>query len=69
MYCTGNFVDDYAVDEVERNDRSFIFMVEIRAGRIGGLRLQATVIRDLQARLAKGEEAEEIGLKMSSVRS
>src|SRR5205807_8814217 len=27
MYCTGDFIDDYAVDESERNDRSFIFIL------------------------------------------
>jgi poly-gamma-glutamate synthesis protein (capsule biosynthesis protein) len=31
LYSTGNFVDDYAVDEVERNDRSFIFCLETGA--------------------------------------
>ena len=29
LYCTGDFVDDYAVDELERNDQSFIFVVEM----------------------------------------
>ncbi len=28
LYSTGDFVDDYAVDEIERNDESFIFVVE-----------------------------------------
>jgi poly-gamma-glutamate synthesis protein (capsule biosynthesis protein) len=25
LYSTGDFIDDYAVDEMERNDESFIF--------------------------------------------
>ena len=31
LYCAGNFVDDYAVDLVERNDEAFAFVLE--AGR------------------------------------
>ena len=64
MYCTGNFVDDYAVDEVERNDQSFVFIVEVIAGRLRSVQLHPTVIRDCQALLAEGAEANEIALKM-----
>lgn len=28
IYSAGDFIDDYAVDEIERNDESFIFMIE-----------------------------------------
>ena len=28
IYCAGNFIDDYMVDEVERNDESFVFVLE-----------------------------------------
>jgi len=28
LYSTGDFIEDYAVDEIERNDQSFIFLLE-----------------------------------------
>jgi len=34
LYCTGNFVDDYAVDEIERNDQSFVFCLETEGSKI-----------------------------------
>jgi poly-gamma-glutamate synthesis protein (capsule biosynthesis protein) len=67
IYCAGNFIDDYAVDEVERNDQSFIFVVEIRNGLIQGLKLYPTVIRDFQASLATGLEREKIVEKMQQL--
>jgi poly-gamma-glutamate synthesis protein (capsule biosynthesis protein) len=56
LYCTGDFIDDYAVDPVERNDRSLIFVLQTEGGRIRGVRLYPTVIRDFQARLAREAE-------------
>lgn len=60
IYCAGNFVDDYAVDEIERNDRSFVFMLETENRRIARLRLHPTVISGLRASLARGQDADEI---------
>ena len=57
LYSTGDFIDDYAVDEIERNDYSFIFLVEFLNDNITRLCLYPTVIREFQARLAqKGEQ-------------
>ncbi len=64
LYCTGNFVDDYAVDEVERNDESFIFFVDIGPGGPTRLRLYPTIISQCQARLAPVSRAGEIAYKM-----
>ena len=64
IYSAGNFVDDYAVDEIERNDRSLIFMLETDAGGMARLRLYPTVIRRYQARMAAGAESAEIAAKM-----
>ncbi|MBI4539704.1 MAG: CapA family protein [Gemmatimonadetes bacterium] len=64
LYSTGDFVDDYAVDPVERNDRSFVFVVGTDDSRVERLRLYPTVIRDFQVRTARGREAEEIADKM-----
>ncbi|MBI2591857.1 CapA family protein, partial [Candidatus Saccharibacteria bacterium] len=78
LYSTGDFIDDYAVDEIERNDESFIFMIETQpthttgydpiAGRseIKRLTLYPTVIDNFQARLA-GVRAQAIAAKMTQL--
>ena len=65
MYCAGNFVDDYAVDPVERNDQSSIFLVDVISGRIKRLLLRSTMIRDCRAELAVGQDAFRIGSQMN----
>ncbi len=58
LYSCGDFVDDYQVSETERNDESFVFIVEIVDRRINRLLLYPTVItRSFQARLAPDAEA------------
>lgn len=52
IYSAGDFVDDYAVDPVERNDRSFIFVLETDGTVVRSLRLHPTLIAGFQARLA-----------------
>ncbi|MFB6131317.1 MAG: CapA family protein [Salinigranum sp.] len=47
LYDAGDFVDDYAVDETLRNDRSFLFEVRVRGdGTPVELRLSPTEIAD-----------------------
>ncbi len=60
LYCTGDFLDDYAVDERERNDQSFLFVVETDGQAIVRLLLYPTVIEACQARRAKRNEREAI---------
>jgi poly-gamma-glutamate synthesis protein (capsule biosynthesis protein) len=67
LYSTGDFIDDYAVDEIERNDESFIFSIETSKDKIVRLRLYPTVIEDFQSRLAKPMAAKEIVLKMQKL--
>ncbi len=67
LYCTGDFVDDYAVDEVERNDRSFIFVLETDGARPRRLRLVPTLIASYQARLAPLAEARPIARRMQEL--
>lgn len=67
MYCTGNFIDDYAVDEVDRNDESFVFMLEMDGARMTRMTLWPTVISGSQARMAQGERARAIALKMAQL--
>lgn len=57
LYSTGDFVDDYMIDKHERNDLSFLFMVESDRGRIARLTLHPTCIEDLGVRLANDREA------------
>jgi len=48
LYDAGDFVDDYAVDRDLRNDRGFLFVVEVaEGGAIERLRLEPTAIYDL----------------------
>lgn len=65
MYCTGNFIDDYAVDEIERNDESFVFNLEFDGCRMKRMTLYPTVIADCQALIAQNDRAESIASKMA----
>lgn len=50
LYSCGDFVDDYAIDEVERNDESFVFVVMLDGNAVREIQLVPTVIVDFQAR-------------------
>ena len=63
IYSAGDFVDDYAVDPVERNDQSFIFLLETNGGTPLTLRLHPTLITGFQARLA-GRDSRQIAERM-----
>lgn len=67
LYSTGDFIDDYAVDEIERNDESFIFLVEFSGNELIRIRLYPTIIRSLQARLAEDLFARGIGARMQTL--
>lgn len=67
IYSAGNFVDDYAVDEVERNDESFIFMAHTEGAQIRRMSLRPTIIDNFQARLAPETRAELIAGKMKTL--
>lgn len=67
LYSTGDFVDDYAVDEIERNDQSFIFIIETEGKQIQSIKLIPTIIDEFQALLAQGDEAQNICLKMQTL--
>lgn len=67
MYSTGDFIDDYQVDPIERNDQSFIFIVETDGDKLTKLNLYPVIISNLQVNLAKPTEAEEIAAKMKNL--
>lgn len=56
LYSTGDFIDDYWVDKDERNDLSFLFMLEVEGGRIASIRLHPTCTEDLGVRAANEQE-------------
>lgn len=56
LYSTGDFIDDYMVDKDERNDLSFLFVLEGGSNRISRLRLYPTRIEDMSVRLANEQE-------------
>ncbi|WP_455246111.1 CapA family protein [Petrachloros mirabilis] len=55
-YSTGDFIDDYMVDKGERNDLSFLFVLESEANRFTRIRLYPTRIEDLGVRKANMQE-------------
>jgi poly-gamma-glutamate synthesis protein (capsule biosynthesis protein) len=56
LYSTGDFVDDYWVDQDERNDLSFLFVPELEQGHLARIRLYPTCIEELRVRLADDQE-------------
>jgi poly-gamma-glutamate synthesis protein (capsule biosynthesis protein) len=56
LYSTGDFVDDYAVDPIERNDLSFLFSVEENSGRVDRLQLYPVRIENFQVHCATGPD-------------
>jgi poly-gamma-glutamate synthesis protein (capsule biosynthesis protein) len=64
LYDTGDFIDDYAVDERLRNDQSFLFRVSLEGGEFRYLELLPVSLGYARTRLAMGEEKEEILLRM-----
>lgn len=67
FYSAGNFVDDYAVDPIERNDEAFIYVMEVRDGIVDSVRLHPTLIRNCQARRAEGVRQMAIVQKMQEL--
>lgn len=56
LYSTGDFIDDYAVDPVERNDLSFLYVLDWRDTG-WTLTMYPTKINDFRANRAHGDEA------------
>lgn len=67
LYDTGDFLDDYAVDPVLRNDWSFVFLLEADALGLRRLRLLPVRLHYAQVDLASGEEFTAICQRMRSL--
>lgn len=67
IYSAGDFIDDYAVDEIEKNDESFIFVLEKEQDSNLRLYLYPTCIDQFQANLAPSPRQRDILSKMESL--
>jgi len=56
LYDTGDFVDDYAIDQHLRNDQSCFFIVTIDKMGIIQVKLIPTIIENMQVNRAEGEQ-------------
>jgi poly-gamma-glutamate synthesis protein (capsule biosynthesis protein) len=61
LYDTGDFLDDYAVDENLRNDWSFVFLFDVASdGAIQRLRMLPVLLEYARVDLASGSQFREI---------
>lgn len=67
LYDTGDFIDDYAVDPILRNDRSCLFKLVFDATRLQRIELLPVSLSMAQVRLAQGEECEAILSRMTEL--
>jgi poly-gamma-glutamate synthesis protein (capsule biosynthesis protein) len=67
LYDTGDFLDDYAVDKVLRNDWSFVFLLDLDGTRMRRLRLRPVRLTYGAVNLAAGAELEAIRARMRTL--
>ncbi len=66
FYDTGDYIDDYAVDPLLRNDRGFLFMVDFDTS-VRTIELYPIVIDHFQVNLAAGEDNEQVIERMEKL--
>lgn len=64
LYDTGDFIDDYAVHPLLRNDRSCLFKVMMEQGRLHRIELLPVSLDVGYVALARGKEFEAISARM-----
>ena len=67
LYSCGNFIDDYAVDEVERNDESCVFCLDYEGETLQQILLVPTMIDGFRAMLAHGIDRATIAKKIQAL--
>jgi poly-gamma-glutamate synthesis protein (capsule biosynthesis protein) len=67
LYDTGDFIDDYAVHERLRNDRSLLFRVSMENGALRRVELLPVSLSYARVELAKDTEQEAILDRMESL--
>jgi poly-gamma-glutamate synthesis protein (capsule biosynthesis protein) len=65
LYDTGDFIDDYAVDPLLRNDRSCLFKLMFEPGRLRRIELMPVTLDIAQVTLARGEDFDAIADRMT----
>jgi poly-gamma-glutamate synthesis protein (capsule biosynthesis protein) len=64
LYDTGDFIDDYAVDPLLRNDRSCLFRLTFETGRLQRIELFPVKLDVARVALARGEDFAAIAARM-----
>jgi poly-gamma-glutamate synthesis protein (capsule biosynthesis protein) len=64
LHDTGNFIDDYAVHPLLRNDRSCLFKVMFEHGKLSRIELLPVSLSVARVALARGKEFEAICARM-----
>jgi poly-gamma-glutamate capsule biosynthesis protein CapA/YwtB (metallophosphatase superfamily) len=64
LYDTGNFIDDYAVHPLLRNDRSCLFKLMFEHGKLCHIELLPVSLSVARVALARGKEFEAISARM-----
>lgn len=67
LYGTGDLIDDYAVDESQPNDESWLFLVDASGGRITELRAHPLLIRRFRPVQAVGARRSIMVERMASL--
>jgi poly-gamma-glutamate synthesis protein (capsule biosynthesis protein) len=67
LYDTGDFIDDYAVDAVLRNDLSALFLVHITPTGAMDIELLPVQIDDMQVNVARGDARELLGRRLATL--
>ncbi|MGC2459315.1 MAG: CapA family protein [Gallionellaceae bacterium] len=67
LYDTGNFIDDYAVDPLLRNDRSCLFTLMFEQGKLCRIELLPVSLSVAHVELARGKEFEAISARMETL--
>ncbi|MHB0974246.1 MAG: CapA family protein [Thiobacillus sp.] len=67
LYDTGDFIDDYAVDPVLRNDRSCLFTLTFDQGRLQRIELVPVTLDVARVALAHGADFEAVAARMETL--
>jgi poly-gamma-glutamate synthesis protein (capsule biosynthesis protein) len=67
LYDTGDFIDDYAIDPVLRNDRSCLFKLMFATGQLRRIELIPVTLEVAHVALARGEDFEAIAARMEKL--
>ena len=67
LYDTGDFVDDYMVGPVLRNDQSFLFRVGVSRTGIESVHLLPVIIYNMQVNRARGPNYHQVVARMKKL--